>query len=62
MRYFIEVKPLKSPVGTQIHAQDYYDSWLTICRRWIMQAKEVDASVTCKKCLAILEKRGRVEP
>ena len=64
MRYFIEVKAVAEihPEGDiigEVHARKVFNE---LCGRPAYPfMKEVDAPVTCKRCLAILEKQGRSE-
>jgi len=70
MRYFIEVKAVAQvyydgegnykPQG-KIHLEGKFRDWENKSRCGTPFCYPVDAPVTCKRCLAILEKQGRVE-
>ena len=68
MRYLIEVKASRILYGgLQMWSKEVHlwiDDFRTICGMGTIfkRAEETDNLCTCKKCLAILEKRGRVEP
>ena len=65
MRYFIECFPVEHRVqggwSKTIHLWDH--SSRTICGQHLHHLTHRDAEnpVTCKKCLAILEKQGKLE-